>query len=72
MISCVAFAGTGVALRERVLDLVFALSGDVSGTGGAKDPLLPDLDLILSISTLKNGSGSSGSITSLSSARLGL
>jgi hypothetical protein len=36
------------------------------------EPLLPDLALILSISTLKKGSGSSGSKTSLSSARLGL
>jgi hypothetical protein len=68
------FGSTGV------LDLDFDLpGGDSLGSGegvesgcGAHDGLRPALVLMLSISTLKNGSGSSGSMMGESSERLGL
>ena len=71
-----SFRGDGICTRERVcgpeFELLAGSGGGVSGTGGARDPLLPERVLMLSMSTLRYGSGSNGSIISLSSARLGL
>lgn len=68
-----AFEGVGVDVLDLVRGPGFEVgSSGASGFGGAHEPLLAPLVLILSISTLRNGSGSRGSITSISSARLGL
>jgi hypothetical protein len=58
---------------EWEFEFEFEFDSSDSGSGGANDPRL-DLALsrMLSMSTLRNGSGSNGSRTSLSSARLGL
>ena len=72
---------TTVAVCDLDLGLAFDLAwagGDGfsgaggSGVGGAREPLRPVLDFMLSMLTLRKGSGSNGSITSLSSGRLGL
>ena len=50
-----------------------AVGGDLgSGVMGAQDGLRPILDLMLSMSTLRNGSGSVDSMTFWSSGLLGL
>ena len=76
VVTCTAFDSTGVLDLEFVClhGGVSAVSGEevVESGCGAHDGLRPALVLMLSISTLKNGSGSSGSMTLESSERLGL
>lgn len=77
VVTWLSFDGVGVCVRDRVwgpeFEFEFEFDSSDSGIGGANDPLLDlALSLMLSMSTLKNGSGSKGSKTSLSSARLGL
>lgn len=69
----VTFDGVGAFDLDLVFGPLVCSSGvGVSGAGGAQEPLRADRVLILSISTLRNGSGSMGSMISLSSMRLGL
>jgi hypothetical protein len=75
VVGCTDF--TSPYAPDRGLGGLFAGGSSVSistvdSGGGAHDSLRPALDLILSISTLRNGSGSNGSITLESSERLGL